>query len=161
MLCVIVNSRETLQHYGGPSKNNLNEIIKTFEDSDEEVKIFSHSTYYDIDSIKSIPREIKDTFSILSLNVQSLNAKFSSLETLLPIFDEQNIQFDALCLQESWLSDSDNTDISGYHMINQGYRVSLHGGLVIYLKNNDSFAVRTLYESSDLWEGQCIDVTLK
>ena len=47
----------------------------------------------------------------MSLNAQSLNAKFDNLQTLIETLQEQNIKLHAICIQESWLDDNSNLDL--------------------------------------------------
>ena len=75
-------------------------------------------------------------FGILSLNCQSLHAKFDYIRLLVDKFAANNCPLQVLCLQESWFSS--DTDLSpyripGYHMISTGHYASNHGGLVIYV----------------------------
>ena len=58
-----------------------------------------------IDSVKYIiPQKTYDTFAVLSLNIQSIGAKFDSFLGFLSYLDENNIHFNAICLHETWLS---------------------------------------------------------
>ena len=60
------------------------------------------SRYVAIDSVKSIiPQKTDDTFAVLSLNIQSIAAKFDSFLSFLSYLDENNINFNAICLQET------------------------------------------------------------
>ena len=74
---------EILRNIGGKSKNNLNEILNNFTDTDFEIDTFSESPYIDIDSLSEqlIPHTKK--FSVLSVNIQSINAKFDKLLALI------------------------------------------------------------------------------
>ena len=77
-------------------------------------------------------------FSILSLNSQSLNAKFDQLHIFEKQLRQSNHEFSAICLHDSWLSNVADTSlyqIEGYTIILQGKTCSQHGGLVIYLNN--------------------------
>ena len=99
-------------------------------------------------------------FSILSLNIQSLKAKFD----LLHIFVQQlrNHEFSAKCLQESWLSNVADTSLyqlEGYTLILQGKTCSQHGGLIIYLNNNYNYKNITPGEESQIWGKQFLEIT--
>ena len=88
-------------------------------------------------------------FSILSLNIQSLNAKFDLLQIFVQQLRQSNHEFSAICLQESWLSNAADTSLyqlEGYTLIFQGKTCSQHGGLVIYLitKYNNTI-LRNIY----------------
>ena len=152
---------EILRNIGGKSKNNLNEILNNFTDTDFEIDTFSESPYIDIDSLSEqlIPHTKK--FSVLSVNIQSINAKFDKLLALITYLNDNNFMFSAICIQESWLKQGQDISlfqIPGYNLINQPKVCSEHGGLIIYLKREYTHNVRDLYKSSDIWEGLFIDV---
>ena len=92
------------------------------------------SRYVAIDSVKSsIPQKNDATFSVLSLNIQSIGAKFDSFLGFLPYLNENDIHFNATCLQETWLSDNNDTsqyDIPGYKSIHKEKSCSAHEGLM-------------------------------
>ena len=85
---------EILRNIGGKSKNNLNEILNNFTDTDSEIDTFSESPYIDIDSLSEqlIPHTKK--FSVLSVNIQSINAKFNKLLALITYLNNNNFMFE-------------------------------------------------------------------
>ena len=94
----------------------------------------------------------KDVFSVLSLNIQSTNAKFCSFTAFLTYLNDHNIHFSAITLQETWLScESDISlyNIPGYHLIHKGKSCSAHGGLMTYLNDEFTFTIRSLVENSE------------
>ena len=100
-------------------------------------------------------------FSILSLNIQSLNSKYDSLSIFLSQLYDKNLKFKAICLQETWLSadyDTSIFNIPGYHMIHHGKKCSQHSCLVIYLSDEFSFTIKDIEIDSDLWDGQFVEV---
>ena len=152
---------EILRNIGGKSKNNSNEILNDFTDTDFEIDTFSESPYIDIDSLSEqlIPHTKK--FSVLSVNIQSINAKFDWLLALITYLNDSNFMFSAICIQESWLKEGKDISlfqIPGYNLINQPKVCSEHGRLIIYLKREYTHNVRDLYKSSDIWEGPFINV---
>ena len=75
-------------------------------------------------------------FLILTLNIQSVNAKFDNLFSVIDNLASQGLYFGAICLQETWTSiDSDLSllQLPGYQLIHQGSTCTKHGGLIIYL----------------------------
>ena len=60
----------------------------------------------------------------MSLNCQSLNAKFPHTKLLLDCFEETNKPVQVLCLQETWIKNSDLIDMAQVHIEN--CLVSLH-----------------------------------
>ena len=131
------NDDEILKVYGGSKPNDLNNILHTFHDSEDEISTMQISHYYDWDGLRDIMISNKGDFSLLSLNIQSIRAKFDKFNCLLKYLNENNCTFSAICIQESWLKENDDTsllEIPGYTLIHQGTRCTNHGGLVIYLQ---------------------------
>ena len=48
--------------------------------------------------------------------------------------------------------------IGGYNLISVGKTCSAHGGLAIYLNDEMNYKILSLYEQSNIWEGQFIEV---
>ena len=143
------------------TENDLNHILSTFEDSEDEIENFSATNYVAMTDIQTIFQNGQSDFAIATLNIQSINAKFDNLYAIVNNLYSFAHYFGAICLQETWLtSDADVTlfEIPGYKMIHQGSRYTRHGGLIIYLHENHCFQVRHLYNSSGIWEGLFIDV---
>ena len=127
------------------SENDLNHVLSTFVDSEHEIKKFSHSQYVDISEIQSIFKNSQNEFLILTLNIQSVNAKFDNLFPVIANLASQGLYFGAICLQETWTSsDSDLSllQLPGYQLIHQGSKCTKHGGLMIYLNVNYNYEIR-------------------
>ena len=141
-----VTDDEILKAYGGSKPNDLNDLLHTFQDSEDEIPTMQHSHYYDWDGLTNIMISNKDNFHLLSLNIQSIRSKFDKLMCLLKFLNENNCpRFSAICLQETWLdSDTDTSllNIPGYNLINQGKRCSEHGGLLIYLQEEFTYSIK-------------------
>ncbi len=74
-------------------------------------------------------------FSILSTNIQSIRAKLSELKIFVETLQEIGFSFNAICVQENWLSENEDTSLlqlKGYECIPQGISCSSKGGLLIY-----------------------------
>ena len=84
---------EYLKQYGGSQKNDLNRLLHTFQDSDDEVTTMQHSHYYEWEGLRDIMISSKGNFSLLSLNIQSIRAKFDKLMSLIKYLDEKNVPF--------------------------------------------------------------------
>ena len=72
-------------------------------------------------------------FSILTLNIESINGKFDELTIYMYIeeLSKINFKFSVICLQETWLSDDvdlSTFQIAGYDCISQGKSCSKKGG---------------------------------
>ena len=147
---------EILRNIGSKSKNDLNEISNNFTDTDFEIDTYSESPYIDIDSLSVQLISHTKKFSVLSLNIQSINAKFDKLLALVIYLNDNNCMFSAISIQESWLKQGQDTSlfqIPGYNLINQPKLCSEHGGLITYLKRKYTHNVSDLYKSSDIWKG--------
>ena len=111
--------------------------------------------------IHTAPDKLKnsrDNFNILSLNVQSLNAKYDALVVLLDIIAQQNMKFHAICIQETWLNDNTDMDLfqlEGYNCISQSFNplCSSHGGLVTYVDSEYSASGIESVNDSTVWGG--------
>ena len=107
------------------------------------------SSYYDDDSLNNLFRDKINPFCILSLNSQSINAKFDQLNIKVQQLKGNGYEFSAICLQETWLSSDSDTSlfkIDGYNLISQGKMCSSHGGLAIYVSEKFNFSL-VLYDT--------------
>ena len=97
-MCIFtVIDENILKNFGGFNKNNLNSIIQSnFSDNDEHDFILDDiktSSYYETDQIMEAYNSHKHNFSMLSLNCQSINAKFDSLILLVETLRQQKVQY--------------------------------------------------------------------
>ena len=139
--------------------NALDHILSL--DNDDESELFQTSNYYSEESMADIFSANINSFNILSLNCQSINAKIDELKIKLNEMKNRNCVFDAICLQETWLSNDADTSlfkIEGYKLISKGKTCSAHGGLLIYLNSSYHYN-NVLTGTSDIWEQQLISVS--
>ena len=108
--------------------------------------------------IENLPIQLKNlnNSSIFSLNAQSINAKFDCLLALTEIAKHQGISFDAICIQESWLSE--NADLSllqieGFTYYFQGKSCSTHGGILTYVSEDFNASKININIDPTVWEG--------
>ena len=162
------NDNDVLENFGGVLANELNNALKLDDDTQESERIkFSHSPYIDINNLSTLNLPNNPMLNILSVNIQSINAKFNKLLGFLTILNENGMSIDILNLQEtwlseSWLSDPDNVNlfqIPGYTLITQGKVCCGHGGLFTYVKDIYQVRVRPLYKKSKLYEAMFLDLT--
>ena len=117
--------------------------------------------YIDLSSITDYLQRNKSVFTVFSLNIQSINSKFSQIQVIISQLNDVGLHFGALCFQETWLRESD--DLSLFHLpqyntIHKWNVCCGHGGLKIYLHNNCEHIIRNyLYTHSDIWEGLFIE----
>ena len=97
----------------------------------------------------------------MSLNSESLNAKFPQLQILISIWAEKGIFFDIICLQETWIkagADTSSFQLNGYNIINQFCCCSDHGGLLIYVLSDFRIKILKQITQSNTWEGLFVEV---
>ena len=132
-----------LRKYGGVNKNSLNQVLNLVNNNDhdeskiEDFNIIKHSPNVNNNEFTSFCTERRKHFTILSLNIQSIHAKFDHLQILLNELKQHQFEFSAICLQETWLSDDPDLrliQIPGYTMISHGSICTSHGGLAILHK---------------------------
>ena len=86
----------------------------------------------------------------------------SEIQSLISDLSKDNLLFDAICFQETWLHTNDDVGIfhlPAYNIIHKGNICCGHGGLVIYLNNRYTHTLRSdLYKDSTIWEGLFIDI---
>ena len=138
---------------------NLQSIMNENEDAN---RLIIESPYVDTDELGVYLKNLKSNFTVLSLNIQSLNAKFSPLLAILQDLHENNFMFDAICLQETWISgsppDFSMFNIPCYTTIPLSASISSHSGLVIYLHEKHQFSICEYDYNKTIWEGLFIDI---
>ena len=93
--------------------------------------IIKHSPYYSASEFSKLLNK-KGGLSILSVNIQCVNAKFDEFQAFI---DRINVikPINVICLQECWLKNHDNVtmfNLTGYDMVYQSGRCCAHGGLI-------------------------------
>ena len=161
---IMTNNQNVLEHFGGVNANSLCQLLNNNDDNDhqdDEPNIMQISSYYDDDSLNNLFKDKVNSFSILSLNCQSINAKFDQLNIKVQQLKSNGYKFSAICLQETWLSSDSDTSlfkIDGYKLTSQGKMCSSHGGLAIYINEKFNFSTIDLNINSQIWEGQFIEI---
>ena len=152
-----------LENVGGLHSHSLAHILNVDNTDDaEELNIIKHSPYFDQENFIKISRGKNENFTVLSLNIQSINAKFDQLKILLHLIQENNCHISAICLQETWLRDDTNNaliSLENYNFISQGKKCSSHGGLAIYLHEKYNFKTVPSPIISDILEGHFIEIS--
>ena len=128
---------------------NLNSLTHLFDFDDnynDLAKSIQPSKYYSED----VFWKKTDTNSciIMSLNCQSLHAKFMQIKLLVDTFAENGTPIQVLGLQETWFENSDNIDlglfhIDNYHFVTKNRYASAHGGLAYYIHSNWNYKVKS------------------
>ena len=127
---------EMLKKFGGVTTNSLNTFVTDTEDTESYLEKYSKSSYFDREKLVSLFYKSKQSFSVLSINIQSLNAKIAQLRIMLNDLNQNGLYFSVICLQESWLSEDADTTLLNL----DGY-----GGLLIYLRQEYGYKTLPLY----------------
>ena len=129
--------------------------------------LIEHSKYYNDVEFRNVLHNTNSKISILSLNSQSINAKFDQLKISL---DNINMEcpISVICIQESWTHEGiemSQFSLPNYTMLFKNRRLSTHGGFIIYIHHD--FAYKELDKeiilssTSNLFESQCIKIWRK
>ena len=131
------------------------------DEDDEHTYNLTQSLYYtDAEMINILQN--KTTFTVISLNCQSIAAKFDELKYFIEDLMTHNCYIDVINLQETWQgSDTYYNDFTlhGYDLYFQPAICSTHGGLITYVKTSLTSTLHpTIYEHSTSWEGMFIEI---
>ena len=99
--------------------------------------------------------------SVLSLNIQSLNAKIDPLRMFIDELSQSTIFFPKFCIQETWLSDESDTSLlqlNNYTFVCKEKSCSEDGGLGFFIDNTLTYNILDISSISDLWECLFIEV---
>ena len=132
-------------------KNSIDQNINT-DDETNTCQLIKHTSYYDVEQFKHLADTHKDEFSVLSSNIQSINAKLNELEIFTEELQNTDFKISIICLQESWitdLSDTSQIQLAGYNCIAQGTSSSEKGGLNIHTLLGHPFRYRRKFELRD------------
>ena len=78
-------------------------------DSENESILIEHSSYYGDAEFEHALQQYNSKISILSINCQSLNAKFDKLKLFLDDINTKN-QISVICVQETWNHEGTDTN---------------------------------------------------
>ena len=155
-------SEQILVNYGGIEQNNLMHIIQEHITEIDNISNLQSSIYVSNNDLQAKLNVFNDNFTVLSLNCQSLPAKFDKIHLLVEELKLKGFEFSALCFQETWLNENSDTSLyqlDNYNMISQGYKCTKHGGLAIYLHKKYTYCLKSLYSTSQVWEALFIEIS--
>ena len=112
-------------------------------DIENETQLIDHSKYYDDNSFSDVLKHSNNRLSIISLNCQSINAKFDKLKLFVTEMNTHET-ISVICIQETWGHngiDMDAFSLPNYTLVNENRRLSNHRGLIIYVHDSFSFKV--------------------
>ena len=78
------------------TENDLNHVLSAFVDSEHKIPNFCHSRYINMSEIQSIFQHNHSEFLILTLNIQSVNAKFNNLYPIINNLASQGLYLGAI-----------------------------------------------------------------
>ena len=157
-----------IHNMGLNEKNSLPHLLDRISpEMENEASLFEHSKYYNDVEFRNVLHNTNSKTSILSLNFQSINAKFDQLKIFL---DNINMEcpISVICIQESWTHEGiemSQFSLPNYTMLFKNRRLSTHGGLIMYI--HDDFAYKELDKeiilssTSNLFESQCVEIWRK
>ena len=115
-------------------------------DNDENDEIFSsvvNSQYYDIKKFNALKPDKQSSFSLMHVNIASLNAHIDDLRTVLSRLKHS---FDVIGISEHKITKdslpSNNIEIPGYNEFEFEPTCTSHGGTGFYIKNDLDYIVR-------------------
>ena len=140
---------ESFHRFGIDNLKN-NNFHRLFFEENEEVDIYRD---IELDSAYYCPQKFTEKFknsksiSILSLNIQSINSKFSSLADLINFWQEKGVIFDIICLQECFsIIIPSIFELQNYHPILFKTRTKFSGGgVAFYINKSLNFSVLNEY----------------
>ena len=154
-----------------PNFNFLTKISNI--DPDEDEFMFSNPdfspysetdfkcSYIETDHFRNNPT-IND-FSVLSLNIQSLPAKYNELNDMLNELSASNFSPEVICLQEIWqINDPSLFPLSNFQTLEFNTRTNARGsGVGIFVKNNIVYNVLNQYSiiHDRIFESLFIEIT--
>ena len=125
-------------------------------------ELIQESEYLTNDEAIKVLTQSKTGLSIISLNCQSLFAKFTQLKIYLDVFAKHNFFFSVICLQETWLSQDHNVSplqIEGYKLVYVPKIASTHGGVAFYVWNSLKFSILPIVSEQKHFD--CLFIELK
>ena len=126
------------------------------------MNIIRHSPYYVPSNLPSDLANKDNSFSVLSLNAQSLFAKINELQAILDLYSSQRIHFPVICIQETWITDESKlplVSLEGYECFYVKPTSSSHGGFITYVDNEFDVSVTKKIDNSTVWEGLFLELT--
>ena len=145
------------------SITSLTKLLNKYENTSDEPTLFLKSQYYTGSNFIRFLKNKSKFLKVLSLNCQSLNAKFDLINIFINQSNSQHSQIDIICLQETWLAadcDISLYKIDGYNLISSGKICSEHGGVAMYIREDIEYKVIESCIESKLFDGQIIEISL-
>ena len=133
MIMANTYTNSCIHNIGLNEENSLSHLLERISpEIENETDLVEHSKYYNDIAFKNLLYNAKSKISTLSLNCQSINAKFDKLKLF---FDDVGIEhpISVICIQESWghgEMEMSYFSLSNYSMVVENRRLSTHSGLI-------------------------------
>ena len=99
---IMANSYSFIHNTGLTEENSLVHLLDAISPQEEnEADIIEHSKYYDDKDFINALQSYNSKISMLSLNCQSISAKFDKMKLFLDDVNNQN-PISIICIQETW-----------------------------------------------------------
>ena len=170
LFMIMVNQNNRINPFvnneGFSAENNLVDILGNFYDNegDQVISQVKLSTYLDTHELSDKLYQTKSKLSILSLNAQSIMAKFDEFQIAIDQINSTGQEISIICIQESWLSSECNVqlfELHSYQLVSKGKYCSNHGGLLIYVHNDFLWEPLDIRENTTGWENLFIKIRHK
>ena len=139
---IMANRNSFIHSTGLTEENSLVHLLNAISPQEEnEADIIEHSKYYDDIDFNNALQSYNSKISMLSLNCQSISAKFDKLKLFLDDVNNQN-PISIICTQETWGHEGIQMNyfsLPNYRLINANRRLTAHGGLIIYIHSDFEF----------------------
>ena len=137
-----IQTNSFIHNTGLSEENSLSHLINAMSpDSENESTLIEHSSYYGDAEFEHALQQYNSKISILSINYQSLNAKFDKFKLFLDDVNTKN-QISVICVQETWNHEGTDTNcfsLPNYTLITANRRLTAHGGLITYVHNDFAY----------------------
>lgn len=152
-----------LDNSGLSEDNSLTHLLDCDDEYNELQYSIPPSLYYNEQDMITKCKQQVNACNIVSLNCRSINANISMIKIMLNNFCVKNAPIDILCLQETWIEDSDLFDMSlfhvdNYNLLTQNRYASEHGGLAFYIHKSWKYNCVGRTVNSQIWEEMIIDI---
>ncbi|XP_065660400.1 uncharacterized protein LOC136084231 [Hydra vulgaris] len=141
---------------------NAKNIVFSDNNSDNHTETLLQSEYYSIPESTQYLCENKNKFSILQINIRSMNKNFENFKCLL---GELNHDFKIICFTETWLKSNEtnsNFELRNYTSVHQMRDICVGGGISIYVHNSIDFIQRKDLNVNNLdCEALCVEIINK
>ena len=112
---IMANHNSFIHNTGLTEENSLVHLLDTLSPlEDNEADVIEHSKYYDDVDFNNALQSYNSKISMLSLNCQSISAKFDKFKLFLDDVNNEN-PISIICIQETWSHEDIRMDYFSLH----------------------------------------------